>query len=122
LLIDPAATARPTPPQRPAAIEMRLNRSRTARLVASAALAAVMAAALAGCQTTQGTDITSSLPPAPADRPDAEWRRDVAVYGQQYRASPSDVDVALRYAQALRATGQRAQAVAVLERTSMVTA
>ena len=38
---------------------------------------------------------------------------------QQYRANPTKVDVALHYAQALRATGQRAQAVAVLERLSM---
>ncbi len=67
----------------------------------------------------QGSETTSSLPLAPADRPDAEWQRDAGVYGQQYRTNPSDVDVALRYAQALRATGQRAQAVAVLERTSM---
>ena len=74
---------------------------------------------LAGCQTTQGPQTTGSLPLAPPDRPDAEWRRDVEVYGQQYRANPANVDVALRYAQALRATGQRAQAVAVLERTSI---
>lgn len=78
-----------------------------------------MAAALAGCQTTQSTDTTGSLPLAPADRSDAEWRRDIAVYGQQYRANPSDVGVSLHYAQALRATGQRAQAVAILERISI---
>ncbi len=41
------------------------------------------------------------------------------VYGQQYRANPGNTDAALRYAQALRATGQRAQAVAVLERVSL---
>ena len=55
--------------------------------------------------------------------PDAKkmtaWRSDLDTYGQQYRADPSKVDAALRYAQALRATGQRAQAVAVLERVSM---
>ncbi len=79
-----------------------------------------MAAALAGCQTTQGGETTGSLALAPADRPDADWRRDVEAYGQQYRANPSDVGVALRYAQALRALGQRAQAVAVLERASML--
>jgi Flp pilus assembly protein TadD len=56
---------------------------------------------------------------APADRSDADWRHDIEAYGQKYQANPSDVEVALRYAQALRATGQRAQAVAVLERASL---
>ncbi len=96
---------------------MRSTRSR--RLFASATLVAAIVAAAAGCQTTQSTQATGSLTLAPADRPDADWRRDIVVYGQQYRADPSNLDVALRYAQALRATGQRAQAVAVLERASI---
>ncbi len=41
------------------------------------------------------------------------------IYGAKYRADPSNVESALRYAQALRATGQSAQAVAVLEELSM---
>lgn len=98
---------------------MRLTRSRSARLLASAALLAAIAAAVAGCQTTQSADTTGSLPLASTDRPDADWRRDAEVYGQQYRADPGNVNVALRYAQALRATGQRAQAVAVLQRLSI---
>ena len=49
----------------------------------------------------------------------SSWRSDVDTYGAQYHADPSKVEVALHYAQALRATGQRAQAVAVLERLSM---
>jgi Flp pilus assembly protein TadD len=53
------------------------------------------------------------------DRSDADWRQDLAVYGQQYRANLGNVDAALHYAQALRAIGQRAQAVAVLERVSL---
>jgi Flp pilus assembly protein TadD len=105
-----------------AVIEMRSTRSRSARLLASAALAAALATAVAGCQTTQSAqavDTTASIPLAPPDRPDAEWRRDATVYGQQYRADPSNLDAGLRYAQALRATGQRAQAVAVLEQISL---
>jgi len=74
---------------------------------------------MAGCQTTQGPQTTGALPLAPPDRSDAEWRRDVDTYGPQYRANPGDVNVAMRYAQALRATGMRAQAVAVLERLSI---
>jgi len=102
-----------------AAIEMRSTRPCSARLLASAALLVIVAAATAGCQTTQSTATTGSLPIAAADRPDNDSRRDVEVYGQQYHANPTNLDVALHYAQALRATGQRAQAVAVLERASL---
>jgi Flp pilus assembly protein TadD len=120
LLIDPAAQAES---QRQcsdlAAIEMRLTRSRFVRLLASAAIIGAIAAATAGCQTTQSPDTTGSLTLAPTERSDADWQRDVEAYGQKYRDNPSDTDVALRYAQALRGTGQRAQAVAVLERLSM---
>lgn len=99
---------------------MRLTQSRPARLLASAAFIAAVALAAAGCQTTQSTATTGSLGLAPLDsRSDADWRRDLAVYGPQYRADPNDVAAALRYAQALRATGQRAQALAVLQRTSI---
>ncbi len=102
-----------------AAIEMRSTRPCSARLLASAALLAIVAAATAGCQTTQSTATTGSLPIAAADRPDNDSRHDVEVYGQQYHANPTNLDVALHYALALRATGQRAQAVAVLERASL---
>lgn len=98
---------------------MRSIRSSRARLLASATLVAVIAAAAAGCQTTQTTQSTGSLALAPAEQSEAAWRRDLDVYGPQYHANPSRADVAMRYAQALRATGQRAQAVAVLERLSM---
>jgi Flp pilus assembly protein TadD len=98
---------------------MRSTRSRIARLLASAAIVGVIAATAAGCQTTHSTDTTGSLALAPADRSDADWRRDAEVYGQKYRDNPSDLNVAMRYAQALRATGQRAQAVAILEQTAM---
>jgi Flp pilus assembly protein TadD len=105
---------------------MHSTRSRSARLLASASLVAAIAAATAGCQTTQtatstgSTETTGSLPvAAPVNRSDASWRSDVETYGAQYRADPSNINAALHYAQALRATGQRAQAVAVLERLSM---
>ena len=100
---------------------MRPNRFSSARFLASASLLAVVAAAAAGCQTISPTaDTTGALPAAAAaGSPDAAWRRDVDAYGAQYHADPTKGDVALHYAQALRATGQRAQAVAVLERLSM---
>jgi Flp pilus assembly protein TadD len=56
---------------------------------------------------------------ASSEHSDADWRRDVEVYGPKYTANPTNVDVGLHYAKALRMTGQRAQAVAVLERISI---
>jgi len=100
---------------------MRSTRSCFARLVASAAIVTAIAAATAGCQTTQSSETTGSLALAlaPTDRTDADWQHDIQVYGQKYRADPSNVEAALRYAQALRATRQSAQAVAILEELSM---
>jgi Flp pilus assembly protein TadD len=95
------------------------TRSRFPRLLASAAIVSVIAVLAAGCQTTQSTDTTGSLTLASANRPDADWHRDAEAYSEKYRADPANVGVALRYAQALRATGQRAQAVAILEQVSM---
>lgn len=98
---------------------MRLTRSRSARLLASTALVVAIAAATAGCQTTQSTATTGPLPLASPDQPNVDWRQKVDLYGEQYRADPKNVGVALNYAVALRATGQRAQAVAVMERLSI---
>ena len=98
---------------------MRSTRSRFARLFASAAIITAVAAATAGCQTTQSTATTGSLTLASSNRSDADWQHDIQVYGPKYRADPSNLEVALRYAQALRATRQSAQAVAILEELSM---
>jgi Flp pilus assembly protein TadD len=92
------------------------RQSSLARYLASAALTAVLAAGLGGCQTM--SDVTGSLASrreAPPDDP----RRAVELYGDRYRANPKDADAALAYGQALRATGQRAQAVAVLEQATI---
>jgi Flp pilus assembly protein TadD len=98
---------------------MRSTRSRFARLLASAAIVGAIATTAAGCQTTQTAETTGSLAAAPTPPSDTDLRRDVEVYGQKYRDNPSDLNVALRYAQALRGTGQRAQAVAILEQLAM---
>src|SRR3954452_2698639 len=88
------------------------------RFLAPAAVAALLAAGLGGCQTM--ADITGSITPSKAEAsPDADPRRAVEVYGERYRANPKDADAALRYGQALRATGQRSQAVAVLEQATI---
>src|SRR3982075_1690895 len=96
----------------------RLAQSSLARLLASATVTAMLAAGLGGCQTM--ADITGSITSSKAEAsPDADPRRAVEVYGERYRANPKDADAALRYGQALRATGQRAQAVAVLEQATI---
>jgi Flp pilus assembly protein TadD len=96
-----------------------------ARRLAAASLLAGMAMAMAGCQTLQlpetaaASSAPDSLPVAAADTGGSDPRRDVETYGRQYRAEPANVDAAMRYAQALRRAGQRAQAVAVLEKASI---
>src|SRR5260370_22696943 len=94
------------------------QQSSVARLLASAAVAAILAAGLGGCKTTM-SDIAGSLSPKAETVPDADPRRPVDVYGERYRANPKDADAALLYGQALRAMGQRSQAVAVLEQATI---
>ena len=88
-----------------------------ARYLASAAIATIFAVGLCGCQTT--SDITGSLSPKPQASPDADPRRAAEAYGERYRANPKDAGAALAYGQALRATGQRSQAAAVLEQATI---
>src|SRR6202171_5517971 len=93
------------------------QQSSLARLLASAAVTAILAAGLGGCQTM--SDITGSLTSKAEASPGADPRSSVEVYGEGYRAHPQDAEAALAYGQALRATGQRAQAVAVLEQATI---
>jgi Flp pilus assembly protein TadD len=85
------------------------------RLLAATALIAV---ALTGCKTTGSTDTTGSIA-SPSQRSETEWRGEAQTLGEKFRADPRDPDVAIRYAQALRATGQRTQAAAVLETAAL---
>src|ERR1700760_487405 len=93
--------------------------SSLARYLASVAIVAIFAVGLCGCQTM--SDVTGSLSPKPQASPDADPRRAVEAYGERYRANPRDAAAALAYGQALRATGQRAQACAVLEQATIAT-
>jgi Flp pilus assembly protein TadD len=90
-----------------------------ARFLASAAVTAILAVGLGGCQTAGMPDITGSIGSKAEAQPDADPRRATEAYGERYRANPKDADAALRYGQALRATGQRSQAVAVLEQATI---
>ena len=92
---------------------------RSVRLLASAG-AVALAMAAAGCATTPSApDVTGSIATDAAPRSEAEWRREMNVWGQRYRADQADSVAAIRYAQALRAIGQRAQATAVLEQATI---
>jgi len=94
-----------------------MRRPSLARLLGSAAVTAALAAGLGGCQTMG--DITGALTSKSDTAAETDPRRVAEVYGERYRANPKDPEVALRYGQALRVTGQRAQAAAVLEQASL---
>jgi Flp pilus assembly protein TadD len=96
-----------------------MTTSRPARLFASAALAAMLALAAAGCTTTASTATTGSIGVSPASYSDSDWRLAAENWGQRYRANPKDAKAAIRYAQALRATGRREQAAAVLQQATL---
>lgn len=79
----------------------------------------IAALMLCGCQTSGPSDITGSLGDKAEAGSATDSRRDLETLGERNRANPKDADVALRYAKALRAGGQRAQAVAVLEQATI---
>jgi Flp pilus assembly protein TadD len=86
--------------------------------LAALGLVAVMTT---GCQNAA---VLSSLSrtgtvSTPSAKSDVDWRREAETLGAKYRADPNDPDIALAYAQALRASGQRSQAVSVLEQASL---
>src|SRR5437773_4211483 len=95
------------------------QQSSLARLLASAAMTAILGAGVGGCQTM--SDITGSISSKgePAPSADGDPRRAVELYGEHYRANPKNPEAALAYGQALRATGQRSQAVAVFEQATI---
>ena len=90
---------------------------RVARLLACTS-SLILALGLCGCQTSGLSDITGSLGEKAEPRA-ADPRREVELYHERYRANPKDADAALKYGKALRAAGQRSQAVAVLEQATI---
>src|ERR1035437_5241257 len=90
-----------------------------ARLLASTASSAILVLGLCSCQTAGTSDITGSLGEKTEASRAADPRRDVESYGDRFRANPKDADAALQYGKALRAAGQRSQAVAVLEQATI---
>lgn len=86
-----------------------------ARLLGSAAIAALLAVSLGGCQTLNSPEITGALTSKAEVTPEAESNRSLDALGERYRANPRDADAGVRYGNALRQNGQRQQAAAVLE-------
>ena len=94
------------------------RRRRSSPLAPLAALVALLAA---GCQnipllSTAGVTGTTAQPA----KTEAEWRREAEAIGARYRADTRDPAIALSYAKALRASGQRKQAESVLEQALLV--
>ena len=88
-----------------------------ARRLAPALAVSLFALAMAGCASTP-SDSTASISSS-TPRSETEWRQAAEKSGDQFRANPNDPDAAMQYAQALRALGQRTQAVAVLEQAAL---
>jgi Flp pilus assembly protein TadD len=92
-------------------------RQQSTRLLASVAMTAILAAGLGGCQTM--SDITGSISPKSSASAETDSRQAVDVTGERFRADPKNAEAALAYGQALRASGQRSQAAAVLEQATI---
>jgi Flp pilus assembly protein TadD len=90
-----------------------------ARRLASVAISALLVFSLCSCQTDGASDITGSLGDKAEKSRRADPRQNLDSYRDRYRANPKDADAALQYGKALRATGQRSQAVAVLEEATL---
>ncbi|ALK10535.1 tetratricopeptide repeat protein [Blastochloris viridis] len=69
-----------------------------------------------GCASTG--NVTGSVAPS-SDTGKGDWRQRVDSLSGRYRQNPGDPRVAVDYALALRATGQREQAVAVLQQATL---
>src|SRR5258707_15855467 len=91
--------------------------SSPARFLASVAVAAIMAAALGGCQTM--ADVKGALTSTAEPAPEADPHRAAEAYGERYRANPNDCDAPISYRQAPRATRQPVKAGAGLPEGSI---
>jgi Flp pilus assembly protein TadD len=86
-------------------------------------LVSVIALATAGCLAKSKADLTAayaSMKEGPSGAPTQEqWRQSAEAWGRRFEAYPDDAQAAIYYARALRATDQRAQAVAVLQQAAI---
>src|SRR4051812_30885147 len=91
------------------------HRSRRLALPPVALLAATLA--LGGCLGRKGPETTGSLGRR-ASNPETA-RLDADALGARYDQKPGDAATGLAYARALKANGQQAQALAVLQQTAI---
>src|SRR6185437_1130372 len=82
--------SRPQPPADPVSQSAMRQHYSLARFLASAAVAALLAAGLGGCQTM--SDITGSLTSKPDSAANANPQRAAEIAGERYRANPRDAD------------------------------
>jgi Flp pilus assembly protein TadD len=95
------------------------KRGRLPRLIKVAASSAILAFGLASCQTTASSDVTGSLGEKAEANASSDIRRDVDAARDRYKANPQDTAAVMAYGKALRANGERSQAVAVLEQAAL---
>ena len=90
-----------------------------ARVLTSTALPVILLLGLCSCQTDGLSDITGSLSDKTEKSQPAEPAHGLDYYRDRSRVNPADTEAALSYGKALRAAGQRAQAVAMLEQATI---
>ena len=98
---------------------LRQSFQQYSRPLASTASSAILLLGLCSCQTAGTSDITGSLGEKTEVNRAADPPRELEAYRERYRASPNDAVAALQYGKALRAAGQRSQAVAVIEQATL---
>ncbi len=80
-----------------------------------ATTAAMLALVLGGCMGRGAGDVTGSIGQPGQAMTEAQWRAEADTWRPRFDANQADRTAALRYARALRALGQHAQGVAVLQ-------
>ncbi|HLH98445.1 MAG TPA: tetratricopeptide repeat protein [Xanthobacteraceae bacterium] len=87
--------------------------------IAALLAATMLAGALGGCAAFRSVEPSSSLAATASPGGGEGGRKAVDSLAERYETNPGDPKAAIAYAQELRKNGQRAQAVAVLEQSSL---
>ena len=86
------------------------SRTSPTYLLASAAVAGILALSAGGCSNIGARETTGSVSAADTASPRSdESRRSLETFGDRYRQNPNDADAAITYARALRATEMKAK-------------
>jgi Flp pilus assembly protein TadD len=85
-------------------------------------LVALVALSTTGCLAKSKAEFNAayaSMREGSAAPTQEQWRQSAEAWGRRFEANPGDAQAAMYYARALRATDQRAQAVAVLQQAAI---